>query len=79
MAKKSKKKKEVVHDSSTVKMTFNKDMFFQDRNVPLYRAGQVYTIPSRNVAKWLKRGGVIVTDQKPVESSPEKVEDKIEI
>lgn len=62
----------------TVKMKFSVDQFYvtaankaYDLANPKYRAGEVYEIPYAEHFRWLKRGGVIVTDEPKVE---EKVE-----
>jgi len=71
------------------KMKFSKDMFYTDRDVPLYQKGKVYDVEDRMVVRWLKRGGEIVEDapkvQEEVKTAPkeqvepkeEKLEDKV--
>lgn len=62
----------------TVKMRFPKDMYYTDQNVPIYKGGEVVEVPESMVTRWLKRGGVLISDekagrapiQKPVEPPP---------
>ncbi len=46
-------------------MIFNRTMFYDSREIPIYNAGIVYEIPLNMVDRWLKRGGVIVDEPKP--------------
>lgn len=66
-------------------MKFNRDMFYNDLNIPLYRAGVVYEIDEKMVSRWIKRGGEVVTEKpskvegpskEPVEGQEKKLEDK---
>lgn len=58
----------------TVKMVFAEDKFYNDPNVPLYKAGELYDIPENMVSRWLKRGGTIV-ELTPKEEAKAEVED----
>jgi len=45
----------------TVKMRFKENKFYNDLDVPLYIAGEVYVIKGADmIQRWLKRGGEIV-------------------
>jgi hypothetical protein len=46
-----------------IKMRFPKDMYYNDMNVPLYKGGEVVEVPEEKVSRWLKRGGVLITDE----------------
>lgn len=73
-------KQKAIEDASPhVKMKFSADQFYvraeskeADLASPLYEAGKVYEIHPSMVARWLKRGGVIVGDNQ----LGTKVEDK---
>jgi hypothetical protein len=55
----------------TVKMRFQKDMYYEDQNVPLYKGGEDVDVPERMVSRWLKRGGMLVADlPKPPAPAP---------
>ncbi len=104
MSKKNKQKKhskieqrqEEVKSESSVKMVFSEDKFLvsaanraEDMKIPKYKAGVVYEIAQENVARWVKRGGKVLTseaqkveeqnpvNEEPVESSDETSEDGI--
>lgn len=57
------------------KMKFSKDMFYTNPNVPLYCAGKVYDVEDNMVARWLKRGGEIVSATPPKVEVPKPVVD----
>lgn len=56
----------------TKKMKFFADKFYNDLNKPLYLAGQIYDVPEDMVARWQKRGGVLVED---IPTLPTKAEE----
>lgn len=53
----------VVSKEKTVRMRFPKDQYYNDLTVPLYKGGEVVDVPERMVVRWLKRGGVLITDE----------------
>lgn len=57
------------------KMKFTEDKYY-NRDV-MYVAGKVYDVPDNMVERWLKRGGEIVVEEKPVVIPPKKEEAKI--
>lgn len=62
--------------SPKVKMKFSRSMFYNDPQVPLYEANTVYEIEPNMVDRWLKRGGVVVTDEEVVQA-PVKAEEPV--
>ena len=49
-----KKKENIQH------MIFQEDKIYNDPEVPLYKRGEVVEVEERMVARWLKRGGILV-------------------
>jgi len=79
--------KNVKPKSGTVKMKFSADQYYvtaankeYDLANPKYRANEVYEIDEKEVPRWLKRGGVILTEEKTDgrAQEPAKVEEKVE-
>ncbi len=58
-----KKDKKPMPAKSSQKMRFGEDKFYTDPNTPLYLKDEIYDVPGNMVDRWLKRGGVIVTDE----------------
>jgi hypothetical protein len=76
-----------------VKMKFSCDQYYgkavdncvvESMKTPLYLAGVVYEIDPKMVPRWIKRGGEIVEDSKPltkveaVDKQPTKTEETVE-
>lgn len=81
MKKADKSVQRTAPSEKTVKMRFSVNQFYvtadnreHDMATPLYEAGKVYDVPEHMVARWLKRGGDIVSGEQPT-----KVEEKVEI
>lgn len=50
-----------------VKMKFKEDKFYNDRHTPIFKAGEVYELEGEAwIQRWIKRGGEIVKDARPV-------------
>lgn len=51
-------------NKKTVNIIFDKDMFYNDLSTPMFVANKVYEIENTPawVARWVKRGGVLVDD-----------------
>lgn len=60
-------------------MKFPQDMFYDSKEIPLYNKGKIYEIPESMVARWLKRGGEIVSAPVvPVQPEPLDLEQEFD-